>query len=476
MSAVDAVYRRLPIPLQNGLLTAKGLQFRMERRGFGNSARDAELAAAERLDADEADALQLRLLRAFVEHAARTSPAHGRAFAAARVSADSLNSLDDLRRLPVLEKAALRGHTGDYRSSAAPGYLVPMHTSGTTGSPLAVGVTLEDMRRRTAVLERAYGWFGVGPFDRNVRFSGHTIFPEAERNGVFWRHNHAASQMLMSSYHLHEANLDRYIEALARFQPARIDGYPSSIALIARRMLRNGERRIRPLLVMPTAETLEDHQREVIAEAFGCPVSNQYASSEGAPFACEDEAGELALFPTTGIIEVVRPGTDEPVAPGDEGELLVTGFSTHAYPLIRYRIGDTGVMAGRTTQRPGFRRLLSITGRREDYIVSPERGPVGRLTPVFKALPSSIVEGQIAQISADAVEVRYVPDPAQFRPEHLDRLRQEIEARLGRMEVRFVPYARRLPRGPSGKLRAVIGLSEATVRPTSADERGEPVG
>jgi len=457
---IERIYDRSPIPLQNMMLSAKGLQFAFERRQGGASAKVEALARIEMLDRAEVDALQVRLLRRFIGHAARTSPWYASAFLQAGVTADDIRSLEDIRRLPVLEKADLRNHAAQIRSTAADGYLIPINTSGTTGSPLKVGVTLDDMRERTARLDRAHQWFGVGPNDRNVRFSGRTIFPGAERNGVFWRRNYPASQMLMSSYHLHEENLDRYLAALERFSPALIDGYPSSIYLIARRALQAGVTSIRPRLVMTTAETLEDHQREAISAAFGCPVRNQYASSEGAPFACEDEDGQLALFPSSGIIEVVRPGTDEAVAEGEEGELLVTSFSTHAYPLVRYRIGDRGVLGGRTGRRPGFPRLLAILGRREDYIVSPERGPVGRLDPVFKALPFSILESQIAQTAADRIEVRYVPDPKVFREEDLGQLRAELAARLGKMDVVFVRHDDSLPRGPNGKLRAVVGLPD----------------
>src|SRR5690606_9517918 len=133
------------------------------------------------------------------------------AFAAAKISPSQIETLDDLRRLPVLEKSTLRGRTEDIRSEAATGRLAPMHTSGTTGTPLTVGYTFEDLRAKVAFWERAHNWFGVTRHDRSVRFSGRTLFPDAETNRVFWRRNQAMNQLLMSSYHLHEANLDRYV-------------------------------------------------------------------------------------------------------------------------------------------------------------------------------------------------------------------------------------------------------------------------
>lgn len=128
--------------------------------------------------------------------------------------------------------------------------------------------------------------------------------------------NHASRQMFMSSYHMTAQHLDRYLDRIQSYEPELIDGYPSSIYLLARHALLRRKWTIRPKLVMTTAETLEDFQREVICEAFQCPVKTQYGSSEGAPLACEDEDGEIAVLPQTGIIEIVKPGTAETCCAG----------------------------------------------------------------------------------------------------------------------------------------------------------------
>jgi phenylacetate-CoA ligase len=458
MSFIESLYEKSPVTVQNLLISLKGWQFNRERFSGGLENKLNLLAGHEAMSRDEAASLQVELLRDFVAHATSTSSVYAAAFAKAKVGSDQINKLEDLRRLPVLEKEVLRSRTQELKSSSATGYLVPIHTSGTTGTPITAGFTLQDTRMRMAMWERVHNWYGVSRNDRSVRFSGRTLFPNADHNRIFWRHNHAANQMLMSSYHLASQNLDEYLDAIERFQPALIDGYPSSLYVLARHALASGNKAIRPKLAMTTAETLEDFQRETISEAFGCPVKNQYGSSEGAPIACEDEAGQIALFPCSGIIEIVKPGSDEPVKDGEEGEMLVTCFHTHAYPLIRYRIGDTGILDGYTRLRPGFRCLARISGRQEDYVVSPERGPVGRLDPVFKKSPSSIVETQIVQTAPDTLQVRYVPDPATFRDGDISVVRKELQLRVGNMKIDFVAHEGALPRGANGKLRAVVGL------------------
>lgn len=452
MSIKDNVYSASPIWAQNALISLQGALLNRVRRGSPTMV--AEHARFETLSQPEVEAMVLHRLRETVSHAR----SHSAYYREAMPDDVPLRSLDDLRRLPILEKDALRHRTQDIRCSGLPPKLIESHTSGTTGTPITVFYRPDDIQYRMAAWERMWNWYGVTRHSRKVRFSGRTLFPKAEENEIFWRMNHASRQMFMSSYHMTAQHLDRYLDRIQSFGPELIDGYPSSIYLLARHALLRRKWTIRPKLVMTTAETLEDFQREAIAEAFQCPVKTQYGSSEGAPLACEDENGEIAVLPQTGIIEIVKPGTAEPVARGETGEMLVTSFHTHAYPLIRYRIGDTGALDGFTRKRPGFPRLRNLAGRQEDYVMSPERGPVGRLDPVFKKSPSSIRECQIVQSAEDTLELHYVPDPATFRPEHLAVVDDEIRLRCGAMTVRHVEHTTALPRSANGKLRAVIGL------------------
>ena len=99
--------------------------------------------------------------------------------------------------------------------------------------------------------------------------------------------------------------------------------------------------------------------------------------------------------------------------------------------------------------------LDAIEGRVDDMIITPDGRQIGRLDPVFKTdLP--IVEAQIIQRSPEQVRVLYVPAPAadeSLEARLLERLGERLPG-LG-IELRSVE---RIPRGPQGKFRAVVGL------------------
>ena len=455
-SRAEQMYSYLPVGLQNCAISLQGWRFRRARFGPHFDEALARAKAVAGMSKDEIAAYQLHQLQLFVAHAYNESPYYRKKYDTAGVHPLDLKSIEDLAVLPVLEKNELRRHTGaiQARSTLMDTSLQHVSTSGTTGTPINVAFTLEDMRQRFATLYRMFARFGIDPFDRAVRFSGRTLFPRAEENRTFWRLNYPQNQLLMSTYHMSGANLDEYVQRLEGFKPRVIDGYPSAIYILSRHINRRGwQGRVLPIMIMTTAETLEDFQRSEMLEAFpGVRIANQYASSEGAPFITEDEFGDLVINSDTGVFEIDGGGSS--------GEILVTSFTTHAFPLIRYRIGDRMELAqGILARSMAMPLARSILGRQEDLIISPDRGPVGRLDPVFKKMPSTILESQIEQVSADEVVLRIVPDKlAGYNASQVKSVVGELQARLGAMTV-SVEETESLKRGLNGKLRTVVGFS-----------------
>lgn len=461
-SMLEKIYKNSPIFIQNLMVTGQGLVFRRHR--FNQNFYDQLSSSISRSSWPKMklEEYQVSAAREFLFHAAQHSPYWKQRFLDHGCDPKAFSCISDIRGFPVLEKTDLRTRTSEIAATVPnPEKLKKAHTSGTTGSPIHVAYTPEDVASRQAFLYRMFALFNIKPMARSVRFSGHAIFPNADHNRRFWRMNWAANQMLMSSYHLHPDNLDDYVNKLRDYKPELIDGFPSSIFVLARHVNQRGfSGEIRPKAIMTTAETLEDYQKEEIAQAFGgCPVINQYASSEGAPFITADTNGELVVNIDSGIFEFVKPGTEDPAEPGEIAEMLVTSFNTHAYPLIRYRIGDT-VLLPKTPRRsqvwdmPVVERIL---GRQDDILFTPSRGYIGSLA-VFRKAPSTIRESQIVQVAPTKFLLNVVPDrEAGYQRSDLEAILQEMRLRLGEVEVE-VRECDSIPRGANGKLRVVIGL------------------
>ena len=167
---------------------------------------------------------------------------------------------------------------------------------------------------------------------KRATFNGQHIIPPNQKKKIFWRYNRACKQMIYSSFYINEENIPYYIKSLNKFKPNSIDGFFTCIVDIAQYMERHNIKfEFKPIAVFPTSETLTEHGRELIERVFECKVYDQYASSEGAPFVTECKHQKLHVELASGVFETVDEKTNE---------IVVTSFTTHGTPLIRYAIGD----------------------------------------------------------------------------------------------------------------------------------------
>jgi phenylacetate-CoA ligase len=266
--------------------------------------------------------------------------------------------------------------------------------------------------------------------------------------------NAGLNQLYMSSYHLSPATIPYYLDALLRHKIVYVLGYTSALYELACGALGTGRNDLTFRVVIANAEPVYPHQREAIEKAFHCPLRETYGMAEIVAAAGECEAGALHLWPEVGLVETLMDGT--PVAAGTVGDLVATGLFNADMPLIRYRIGDRGVlnaeMNGCLCGR-ALPALAALEGRSDDVLYTRDGRRIGRLDPVFKAhLP--IHEAQIIQETLDRVRVRYVPADG-FGVADARSIVERLQQRLGDVEV-ILEATESIPRGPNGKFRAVV--------------------
>jgi phenylacetate-CoA ligase len=215
-------------------------------------------------------------------------------------------------------------------------------------------------------------------------------------------------------------------------------------------------------VVITNAEPVADYQRRVIAEAFQCPVRETYGMAEMVAAASECQAGSLHLWPELGYLEIFDG--NRPVGPGREGSFIGTGLLNDDMLLIRYEVGDRGVMAiERETCACGRRlpMLKSVEGRMDEVLYTADGRRIGRLDPVFKAkLP--VREAQIVQETLNRVRVRFVP-VSRFDSAAAASITERLRDRMGDIEV-ILEEVDEIPRTSCGKFRAVISHLPSDVR------------
>lgn len=461
MGVIQAIYDHSPISIQNLIVSARGWDFRFNRANPDMMDRQLTfLLESQYWNEEQFLEFQLNHLRGTLRSAFLNVPSYRQLQQDLGCLPEDFKNLEDLRKIPVLEKQRLRGHEGEFLNAEAnPGSCITGHTSGTTGTPLHIFESTETFSRRITFVGRLRTWAGLSEphYPRRAQFTGRSIVPNGQspRTRVYWRHNRPGNALLLSTTHLSADTIRDYVRALRQFEPELIDGYPSALLIIARFARALSLPLPKPKAIIVSAETLEPEHRVELSEAFGCSIFNQYASSEPSCFWCDCEHGNMHENPEYGISEILDP-LGNPVAPGEEGEVVVTSFLNPVMPLIRYRLGDVAIRRGGMDCPCGRRMPLieKVVGRVDDILFVPDRGYVGRMDPVFKGL-SSILETQIIQEDLDRIRVLLVP-AAGYDEAVEEALLKNLREKLGQtvtIEVELVPG---IPRGANGKFRSVL--------------------
>lgn len=445
--SLQRIYDRAPVPVQHLMVTVSGYQRNLSRYGREYWQHRRWLEDFDSWPLDRKLDYQREELVRFVGKAAKDSRFYKSLYSGVELS--DIQSIGDLKRLPVVDKEMLRANIDSVFTVPRRG-AVEGHTGGTTGKSLVILWTTQDKMRQMAMLDNFK--HRVGFEHRKMRratFNGKHIVPPNSRANVFWRYNASCKQMIYSTFHLTEENLGRYVEGLNQFKPHALDGFFTSMLDVANYIERHGiELEFKPVGIFPTSETVTDAGREVLERVFQAKVYNQYASSEGAPFVTECVAGSLHVELASGVFE----GTDD-------GEVLVTSFITHATPLIRYAIGDSMVFSDRTSCACGVESQVvdSISGRKDDFLYRADGAKInaGNVANLFKNMPNALIRAQALQDSKDEVRILLEVDPARYSPEFDTLLREEFTHKFGNETSLVIEHVDEIPRESSGKYRMI---------------------
>lgn len=449
------IYHHLPSPLRSVAASMRGLYLWSWRYGLDTDRLVQEAIERELWAPDQWQTWQEERLRLVLHRAATQVPYYRNQWAARRRSGDKA-SWEYLENWPILEKDVVRENA---RALVADDCDVRKmfheQTSGSTGKPLSLWGSLQTVRTMAAWSEaRIRYWNGVSRHNRWAMIAGQLVTPVSQRKPPFWVWNQGLNQLYMSSYHLAPDLMGSYLDALSRYRVTYLYGYSSSLYALAKTALELERNDLRMAVALTSAEPLYEYQKEVIGKAFNCPVRETYGMAEMVAMASECREGRLHLWPEVGWVEVMQDGLA--VSYGAPGELVCTGLLNADMPLIRYRIGDRGILSDSSEKCQCGRTLPvmgSVEGRISDVLYTKDGRRVSRFGQVFNG-DLAIREAQIVQESLDCVRVKFVPTPA-FSSHHEDVIVQRVKERMGDIEVVMEPMTE-IPRGANGKFRAVV--------------------
>jgi phenylacetate-CoA ligase len=414
----------------------------------------------------ELHALQSGLLRRLMRHAHRHVPYYQRQWNELGISPEDIRTPDDLRALPILERAAARDFAKDRESTVPPLPVVRKQTSGSTGQPMIVAYNEESRNWRDAQRLRGYGWAGYEPGHRAMHYWGFGATAPPSR---FTRTKIKVDRALRRDFYVDST--PRSDEALAdvvaqikAVKPEAFVTYTQAGAALARYILRTGARDWDTIPVLCCAERLFPHDREVLEQAFGPAVFETYGSREFMLIGseCEQHDGLHTSMESLIVEIIVRnpDGTSRPANPGETGELVITDLHNLGAPFIRYATSDLCV--ARAPARCGcgrwLRRVGPIEGRTADTLRDGAGNPVNGLifSILFVSIAEHTKEFQGVQHADGSLTLKIVPLRPEPLPQRLHEIAQGFAAKYLPGVAMTIQVVDDIPPTRSGKRQIVI--------------------
>ena len=318
---------------------------------------------------DQVANYQLSRLKKLLLYVNTYNPYYSNLFNQVKVDVETINSINDLKQLPTLNRDIIRDNFKDLLSiNYSKNRLSMGSSSGTTGIPLNY---FFDKHALSAGVAAGYALWGMSGWElgqRNIHIWGNQASIERWKSPSSKAKNFLISQKNIAATLLNNPNnFSSIATSVIKFRPISIEGYSSSIYELAKYFKENNLNVPSLKMVLTTAENLEEYQKDLIEEVFA-PTGDLYGSGEVLGIATRpiNDDKYYILDPHV-IVETIDSGN-----PGMK-EILLTDLDNYAMPLIRYRIGDMidELHEPEPNAKYPFTWFTKLHGRSSDIITLP---------------------------------------------------------------------------------------------------------
>ncbi len=323
----------------------------------------------ETMPREELRKLQVKKLRDTINVALK-SPMYKKRLGELGITADSINCVEDIRKIPFTTKNDLRNNYpfglvgGDLKDA------IRIHSSsGTTGHPTVVAYSRHDIESWANMIARSMYMVGCRNTDVFQNSSGYGMFT----GGLGFQYG--AEKLGAVTLPAGAGNSKRQIMFIKDFGTTCLHAIPSYAIRLAEVFKEEGvdprSTKLRTLFI--GAEPHTEEQRRRIERLLGVKAYNSFGMTEmngpGVAFECKEQNG-MHVWEDNYIIEIIDPDTLEPVPDGEMGEMVLTTLDRDMMPILRYRTRDlTRIITGECPCGRTHRRIDRIKGRTDDMFI-----------------------------------------------------------------------------------------------------------
>ncbi len=399
--------------------------------------------------------LQIKKLRAMLDHAATNVPYYRRLFRQLGFDPKQVRDLADLRALPLLDKETVRENLHDLLAeNINPQERLYFTTGGTTGIPLGVYNLRYAGGREKAFMFAQWQRVGFQPSEHRAMLRGTSI-----KNRQHWRYEASERAFLFSNFHMTAENIREYARVMKRKRLAYLHSYPSAVIDFARHLESLQIEPPRFKTIFASSENLYAGQREFIESFFGCRMFSWYGHTENVILAGECEvSNQYHIFPEYGVAEVIREDGNAAETESEEGELIGTSLDNFAMPLIRYRTDDWATVGAASCACGRQYQLLKETrGRWHQEML------IGKLNNLISVTALNVhtdvfdraQQIQFFQCEAGKVELR-IKRKSDYSDNDSRRILAALAEKIGDTMEISLSFPDEIALSPGGKFRFVI--------------------
>lgn len=308
----------------------------------------------------------LEKIRASIRHAMEGGAFYAQRFAG--INADDIRTEEDFRKLPFTDKGDLRGAYPLGLQAVPDEQVVRIHSSsGTTGTPVIIPYTAQDVTDWAIMFERCYRVAGITNLDRIQVTPGYGLWTA----GIGFQNG--AERLGAMVIPMGPGNTEKQLRMMVDLKSTVLCATSSYALLLAEEIERRGIKdQIHLKKGVIGSERWGDKMRRRIAGELGVQLYDIYGLTEiygpGIAISCDYEDG-MHYWDDYVYCEVIDPKTGENVPDGTMGELVITTLRKQGAPLIRYRTHDLSrILTGSCPCGCPYPRIDTILGRTDDMV------------------------------------------------------------------------------------------------------------
>ena len=360
-------------------------------------------------------------------------------------------TLDDFRKMPLLDRSDIKKNPRDFIHNRFRKKMSIASTGGSSGSALDFYSTIDHQIREYPYIDYIFSLNGYKFNSPRMRWQGTLVDKKIYREGYIY--NPFTKLLNCPSHDLSGNFITKCFDKAKIHKINILHGYPTSLQIIANHLIQNKIKYKNIKMCMAVSEMVLPSHRNIVRKAFGCRLYSFYGQSERSVIATECEYSDhYHFFPTFSYVELIKENGLPAKEDGDVGEIIATGYHIPAYPLIRYRTGDIGVLCTKKCDcGRNWLNIYRITGRAGETIKLRN----GRFLPVT-ALFYGPHHDFLSKLERFAC-VQEIPGELEFYivsknkideskknklSTHLERCVQEKNLKVKVYQIEYLPYTK----------------------------------